>query len=57
MDTKFDFVRQDENGHVFPAGGVEELALILRQILPDRKKRTRMGAAAHGNMDAAGVHG
>ena len=57
VGAKFDFVRQGENGYVFPAGGVEELAVILRQILPDREKLARMGAAAHGNMVAAGVHG
>ena len=57
VGAKFDFVRQGEIGYVFPAGGVEELAAILRQILPDREKRARMGAAAHGNVVVAGVYG
>jgi glycosyltransferase involved in cell wall biosynthesis len=50
VGARFDLVRQGENGYVFPAGGVEELARILRQILPDAEQRARMGAAARQRM-------
>ena len=51
VGAKFDLVRPDENGYVFPAGDVEALAAILRQILPDPEKRSRMGAAARHRME------
>ncbi|MGA7796311.1 MAG: glycosyltransferase family 4 protein, partial [Candidatus Acidiferrales bacterium] len=51
VGAKFDLVRPDENGYVFPAGDVEALAAILRQILPDWEKRARMGAAARRRME------
>jgi glycosyltransferase involved in cell wall biosynthesis len=51
VGAKFDLVRPDENGYVFPAGDVEGLAAILRQILPDGEKRARMGAAARRRME------
>lgn len=50
VGARFDLVRQGENGYVFPAGGVEELAGILREILPDAEHRARMGAAARERM-------
>src|ERR1019366_9700697 len=50
VGARFDLVRSGENGYVFPAGGVNELAEILRQILPDTEKRARMGAAARQRM-------
>ncbi len=52
VGARFDLVRPDENGYVFPAGDVEVLAAILRQILPDPEKRARMGAAARRRMEA-----
>ena len=51
VGAKFDLVRPEENGYVFPAGDVEALAAILRQILPDPEKRGRMGAAARQRME------
>lgn len=51
VGAKFDLVRPDENGYVFPAGDVDALAEILRQILPDPEKRARMGAAARQRME------
>jgi glycosyltransferase involved in cell wall biosynthesis len=51
VGARFDLVRSDENGYVFPAGDVEALAAILRQILPDSEKRARMGAAARHRME------
>jgi glycosyltransferase involved in cell wall biosynthesis len=50
VGARFDLVRVGENGYVFPAGGVEELAAILRESLPDAEKRARMGAAARQRM-------
>jgi glycosyltransferase involved in cell wall biosynthesis len=51
VGAKYDLVRPDENGYVFPAGDVEALAAILRQILPDGEKRARMGGAARRRME------
>lgn len=51
VGAKFDLVRPDENGYVFPAGDVEALAAILQRILPDAEKRARMGAAARRRME------
>ncbi len=51
VGARFDLVRPNENGFVFPSGDVDALAEILRQILPDMEKRCRMGAAAKSRMD------
>jgi len=51
VGAKFDLVRPEENGYVFPAGDVEALAAILREILSDPQRRARMGAAARRRMD------
>ena len=51
VGAKFDLVRPGDNGYVFPAGNVEALAAVLRQILPDREKRARMGVAARRRME------
>jgi glycosyltransferase involved in cell wall biosynthesis len=51
VGAKFDLVRPDENGYVFPAGDVEALAGILREIHLDRAKRARMGAASRRRME------
>jgi glycosyltransferase involved in cell wall biosynthesis len=51
VGAKFDLVRPGENGYVFPVGGVQELAGILREILPDTERRARMGAAAAHRME------
>ena len=51
VGAKFDLVRPGENGYVFPAGNVDALTEILRQILPDPKRRARMGAAARRRME------
>jgi glycosyltransferase involved in cell wall biosynthesis len=51
VGAKFDLVRPNENGYVFPAGDVGALAAILRQILPDPGKRAQMGAAARRRME------
>ncbi len=51
VGARFDLVRPDENGYVFPAGDVGALAAILRRILSDPEKRTRLGAAARHRME------
>jgi glycosyltransferase involved in cell wall biosynthesis len=51
VGARFDLVRPDENGYVFPAGDLEALAAILRKILPDPEKRARMGTAARHRME------
>jgi len=51
VGARFDLVRPDENGFVFPAGNVEALAAILRQILQDPERRAHMGAAARHRME------
>jgi glycosyltransferase involved in cell wall biosynthesis len=50
VGAKFDLVRSEENGYVFPAGNVNALAEILRQILQDPTKIALMGAAARQRM-------
>ena len=57
VGAKFDLVRPDENGYVFPAGDVEALAAILRQILPDRGKEGAHGALPRGNAWKRGRRG
>jgi glycosyltransferase involved in cell wall biosynthesis len=51
VGAKFDLVRPGENGYVFPAGDVSALAAILREILPDAEKRSRLSAAARRRME------
>lgn len=51
VGARFDLVRPAENGYIFPAGDVDALAAILREILPDLEKRARMGAAARRRME------
>jgi glycosyltransferase involved in cell wall biosynthesis len=51
VGARFDLVRPDENGYVFPAGDVEALAAIFREILADPEKRARMGAASRQRME------
>lgn len=52
VGARFDLVRPNENGFVFPAGDVDALAQILGQILPDEEKRSLMGAAAKSRMES-----
>jgi glycosyltransferase involved in cell wall biosynthesis len=51
VGARFDLVRPDENGYVFPAGDVESLSKILRQILPNSEKRIQMSIAARRRME------
>jgi glycosyltransferase involved in cell wall biosynthesis len=51
VGAKFDLVRQDENGYVFPVGDVEALTRILKEVLLDETKRARLGAAARQRME------
>jgi glycosyltransferase involved in cell wall biosynthesis len=51
VGAKFDLVRPGENGYVFPAGNIDALAAILREILPNAEHRARMGAAARRRME------
>jgi glycosyltransferase involved in cell wall biosynthesis len=50
VGAKFDLVRSEENGYVYPAGNVDALAAILRQILQNPEKIALMGAAARQRM-------
>jgi glycosyltransferase involved in cell wall biosynthesis len=50
VGARFDLVKPGENGYVFPAGNVEALAAVLREVLPDEKKLARMGEAARCRM-------
>jgi glycosyltransferase involved in cell wall biosynthesis len=49
--ARFDLVRNGENGYVYPAGDLEALTAILRDLLPDGEKRKRMGAASLRRME------
>ena len=51
VGARFDLVRPGENGYVYPAGEVEALARVLREILPASEQRSRMGAAARRRME------
>ena len=51
VGAKYDLVRPEENGYVFPAGDVTALASILREIFSDAEKRARLGAAARQRME------
>jgi glycosyltransferase involved in cell wall biosynthesis len=51
VGAKFDLVRPNENGYVFPAGDVEALAGVLRQMMSDPEKRAGMSAAARRRME------
>jgi glycosyltransferase involved in cell wall biosynthesis len=52
VGARFDLVRPEENGYVFPAGDVEALAAILNELLLDATKRARLGAAARQRMES-----
>jgi glycosyltransferase involved in cell wall biosynthesis len=56
VGAKFDLVRPGENGYVFPVGNVNALAGILKEILPDTQKKSRMGAAAFQRMQTWSPH-
>lgn len=51
VGARFDLVRPDENGYIFPAGDVDALAAVLKQILADGEKRARMSIAARRRME------
>jgi glycosyltransferase involved in cell wall biosynthesis len=51
VGAKFDLVRANENGYIYPAGDVGALAAILRQIMSDPEKRASMSAAARRRME------
>jgi glycosyltransferase involved in cell wall biosynthesis len=51
VGAKYDLVRHGETGFVFPTGDVDALAEILRDVLADPNKRSRMGAAARKRME------
>ncbi len=51
VGAKFDLVRPNETGEVFPAGDIDALAAILRKILPDSAMRKQMGAIGARRME------
>jgi glycosyltransferase involved in cell wall biosynthesis len=51
VGAKFDLVRPGENGYVYPAGNIDALVAILREILPNAENRARMAAAARRRME------
>jgi len=51
VGAKFDLVRPNENGYVFPAGDSKALEEILRQVLPHPEMFERLGAAARSRME------
>jgi len=50
VGAKFDLVREDETGYVFPCSDVGALASALRRALSDRTGLRRMGDAARERM-------
>lgn len=51
VGAKYDLVRQGETGCIFPAGDVDALAAVLRDVFSNPEKRIRMGAAARKRME------
>jgi glycosyltransferase involved in cell wall biosynthesis len=51
MGARMDLVEGYETGFVFPAGDLEALASILRELLLDRGRLRRMGEAARERME------
>jgi len=51
VGARYDLVYEGETGFVYPCGDVEALARILREVLPDRELRLRMGEAARKRME------
>jgi glycosyltransferase involved in cell wall biosynthesis len=51
VGARFDLVREGENGYVYPAGSVDALAEVLREILSNSDQRTLLGAAARRRME------
>jgi glycosyltransferase involved in cell wall biosynthesis len=51
VGAKYDLVRQGETGCIFPAGDVDALAAVLRDVLSNPDKRKQMGAAARKRME------
>jgi glycosyltransferase involved in cell wall biosynthesis len=51
VGAKYDLVRHAETGYVFPTGNVNALAAILRDVLADPNKRSRIGVAARKRME------
>lgn len=51
VGARFDLVRPGENGCVYPAGDSNALASILRELLPDKEKTGRLGAAGRKRME------
>jgi len=51
VGARYDLVRQNENGYIFPVGDVDALAAILRDILPNVEKRRSMGEEARRRIE------
>lgn len=50
VGARYDLVRENETGFLYPCGDVEALADILTEVLPDRHRLRRMGEAAEKRM-------
>ncbi len=51
VGARFDLVRPNENGYIFPVGDVKAVAGILKEVLSNAAMRTRMGTAARQRME------
>jgi glycosyltransferase involved in cell wall biosynthesis len=52
VGAKFDLLRPGETGYIFPIGDVDALSAILKDLLHDPDKRSRMGASARQRMES-----
>ncbi len=52
VGAKYDLIREGETGYVFPCGDIAALANILSELLADRPRLARMGAAAKVRMES-----
>ncbi|HEX2715851.1 MAG TPA: glycosyltransferase family 4 protein, partial [Candidatus Acidoferrales bacterium] len=48
---RFDLVEHGRTGFIYCCSDVDALAIILREVLPDRARLTRMGSAARERME------
>lgn len=51
VGARLDLVRPGDNGFVFRCGDIEGLAATLREVLPDRARLAKLGAAAGKRME------
>jgi glycosyltransferase involved in cell wall biosynthesis len=52
VGSRYDLIKEGENGFIYPCGDIESLAKILQVVLPDRELLRKMGMAATKSMES-----